>query len=97
MAGRDLRALFNTNGRQVEACEAFTNWQGQWQIVQAALIEHLDRITTPGFTVEDLEAPRNNILVLHGVGGSGRRRCRGPWGRPSPVPRARPARWGEPV
>ncbi|WPW33212.1 hypothetical protein P6B95_41600 [Streptomyces atratus] len=32
--------------------------KAQWQIVQAALGEHLARITGTGLTVEDLEAPR---------------------------------------
>ncbi|MEU6019719.1 hypothetical protein ABZ826_38990 [Streptomyces sp. NPDC047515] len=72
MTGRDLRALFSTNDRQLEAGAVFTNRQGQWQIVQAALGEHLARITGRGFTVEDLEAPRTSVLVFHGVGGIGK-------------------------
>ncbi|MFJ5548678.1 hypothetical protein [Streptomyces sp. NPDC093225] len=97
MAGRDLRALFSTNDRQVEAGEAFTNRQGQWQIVQAALGEHLARITAAGFTVEDLEAPRNNILVMHGVGGIGKTTLSRTLEAALAGAEGRPARWGEPV
>ncbi|MGY4966599.1 ATP/GTP-binding protein [Streptomyces sp. 900105245] len=97
MAGRDLRALFSTNDRQVEAGEAFTNRQGQWQIVQAALGEHLARFTAPGFTVEDLEAPRNNILVMHGVGGIGKTTLSRTLEAALAGSEGRPARWGEPV
>lgn len=72
MTGRDLRALFSTNDRQLEAGTVFTNRQDQWSIVQDALSEHLARIATPGFSVQDLEAPRTNLLVFHGVGGIGK-------------------------
>ncbi|WP_327364959.1 hypothetical protein [Streptomyces sp. NBC_01296] len=97
MAGRDLRALFSTNDRNVSATEAFTNRQGQWQIVQAALGEHLARITAPGFTVEDLEAPRNNILVMHGVGGIGKTTLSRTLEAAIAGAESRPARWGAPV
>ncbi|WP_406514555.1 ATP/GTP-binding protein [Streptomyces sp. NBC_00161] len=89
--------MFGTNDRQVEAGEAFTNRQGQWQIVQAALVEHLARITAPGFTVEDLEAPRNNILVMHGVGGIGKTTLSRTLEAAIASAESRPARWGEPV
>ncbi|GAA0454538.1 ATP/GTP-binding protein [Streptomyces olivaceiscleroticus] len=72
MAGRDLRALFSSNDRSLAASEAFTNRQGQWQAVTDALGEHLRRLTDPAFDVEDLEAPRRNVLVFHGVGGIGK-------------------------
>ncbi|MFG2631050.1 ATP/GTP-binding protein [Streptomyces sp. NPDC048473] len=96
MAGRDLRALFSTNDRQLEAGEAFTNRQGQWQIVQAVLGEHLARITGPGFTVEDLEAPRTNVLVFHGVGGIGKTTLSRTLEAALTDAEGRPARWGEP-
>ncbi|MFJ5535154.1 hypothetical protein [Streptomyces sp. NPDC093261] len=78
--GRDLRALFSTNDRTVSAEEAFANRQAQWNLVADALAEHLQRISSPGFDLEDLEAPRNNVIVLHGVGGIGKN---------TPVPQAR--------
>ncbi|MEU1520378.1 ATP/GTP-binding protein [Streptomyces sp. NPDC005811] len=95
MAGRDLRALFSTNDRQLEVGEAFTNRQGQWQIVQAALGEHLARVTAPGFDVEDLEAPRTNILAFHGVGGIGKSTLSRTLESALAGAEGRPARWGE--
>ena len=52
--------------------EAFTNRQLQWELVTVALTEHLRQITEPGFDVEDLERPRTNVMVFHGVGGIGK-------------------------
>ncbi|MGW9618736.1 ATP/GTP-binding protein [Streptomyces diastaticus] len=72
MAGRDLRALFSSNDRGMSTAEVFTNRQAQWDLVAAALAEHLEHISAPGFDVEDLEAPRTNVLVFHGVGGIGK-------------------------
>lgn len=72
MAGRDLRALFSTNDPRLEAGEAFTNRQMQWELVAAALTGHLQRTADPAFDVEDLEAPRDNVMVFHGVGGIGK-------------------------
>ena len=70
--GRDLRAVFGSNDRGLAADEVFANRQAQWQAVVAALGDHLGRITSPGFDIEDLEAPRHNTLVFHGVGGIGK-------------------------
>ncbi|MFH9959051.1 ATP/GTP-binding protein [Streptomyces roseolus] len=97
MAGRDLRALFSTNDRQLSASEAFTNRHGQWQLVQDALAEHLARIAAPGFDVEDLEAPRSNVLVFHGVGGIGKTTLSRTLEAVLAQSGQRPARWGEPV
>ncbi|MFE6849053.1 ATP/GTP-binding protein [Streptomyces sp. NPDC057686] len=97
MAGRDLRALFSTNDRQLEAGEAFTNRQGQWQIVQAALGDHLARISAASFDVEDLEAPRNNLLVFHGVGGIGKTTLSRTLEAALAGSESRPARWGKPA
>ncbi|MEH0520630.1 ATP/GTP-binding protein [Streptomyces stelliscabiei] len=72
MAGRDLRTLFSSNDRSIAASEAFTNRQAQWQAVTAGLAEHIRHMTRADFDVEDLEAPRRNILVFHGVGGIGK-------------------------
>ncbi|MEV6840874.1 ATP/GTP-binding protein [Streptomyces sp. NPDC051133] len=97
MAGRDLRALFSTNDRQMEVGEAFTNRQGQWQIVQAALGEHLSRITAGAIDVEDVEAPRTNVLVFHGVGGIGKTTLSRMLESALADAESRPARWGEPA
>ncbi|MEU5971946.1 ATP/GTP-binding protein [Streptomyces globisporus] len=96
MAGRDLRALFSTNDRQLEAGEAFTNRQLQWELVAAALTGHLQSTAGPAFDVEDLEAPRDNIMVFHGVGGIGKttlsRKLEAALAGPG-----RPAQWGAPT
>ncbi|MFF0087358.1 hypothetical protein ACFYR1_48110 [Streptomyces canus] len=88
--GRDLRALFSTNDRSVQAAEAFTNRSSQWETVAAALTEHLQHVGAPGFDPEDLEAPRNHVLVFHGVGGIGKTPCPGRWRQRSPTPDAAP-------
>ncbi|WP_190137850.1 ATP/GTP-binding protein [Streptomyces longispororuber] len=96
MAGRDLRALFSTNDRGVQCVEAFTNRQMQWELVAAALGEHLRHTAGPGFDVEDLEAPRDNIMVFHGVGGIGKTTL----SRKLEAALAsadRPVQWGEPA
>ncbi|WP_030019404.1 hypothetical protein [Streptomyces monomycini] len=72
MAGRDLKALFASNDRGLAAVEAFTNRGAQWQAVTDALTEHLHHIRDPGFDVQDLEAPRRNVLTFYGVGGIGK-------------------------
>ncbi|MDQ8707576.1 ATP/GTP-binding protein [Streptomyces sp. LHD-70] len=97
MAGRDLRALFSTNDRQLEAGEAFTDRHGQWEFVQSALSEHLAHVTAPGFDVEDLEAPRTNLLVFHGVGGIGKTTLSRTLEAALADSAGRPARWGEPT
>ncbi|MBE8477727.1 MULTISPECIES: hypothetical protein [Streptomyces] len=72
MDDRDLRTLFSSNDRSISASEAFTNRQAQWQTVTECLAEHLSRVSAPGFDAEDLESPRRNVLVFHGVGGIGK-------------------------
>ncbi|MGW1910332.1 ATP/GTP-binding protein [Streptomyces sp. NPDC002076] len=94
--GRDLRALFSTNDRTVTAEEAFTNRQAQWDLVADALTEHLQRISSPGFDVEDLEAPRNNVIVLHGVGGIGKTTLSRQLEAALADAGQRPPQWGEP-
>ncbi|MFD5512140.1 ATP/GTP-binding protein [Streptomyces sp. NPDC127051] len=97
MAGRDLRALFSTNDRQLEAAEAFTNRQAQWELVAATLAEHLRHVAEPGFDVEDLERPRNNVIVFHGVGGIGKTTLSRKLEAALAGADQRPAQWGEPA
>ncbi|MBM7167553.1 ATP/GTP-binding protein [Streptomyces sp. G44] len=97
MAGRDLRALFSTNDRGLTAVEAFTNRQLQWELVAAALVEHLRQITEPGFDVEDLERPRHNVMVFHGVGGIGKTTLSPKLEAALAGADQRPAQWGEPA
>ncbi|MFJ8719562.1 hypothetical protein ACIRD9_41490 [Streptomyces violaceus] len=49
----------------MRADEAFTNRSSQLELVAAALTEHLQHISGPGFDAEDLEGPRANALVFH--------------------------------
>ena len=70
--GRDLRTVFGSNERGLTADEVFTDRTAQWQAVVAALAEHIARTTRPAFDVEDMEAPRHNVLVFHGAGGIGK-------------------------
>lgn len=97
VAGRDLRALFSTNDRNLTTEEAFTNRQAQWELIAAALTEYLRHTADPAFDVEDLEAPRNNVMVFHGVGGIGKttlsRKLEAALGSAD----RRPAQWGEPT
>jgi hypothetical protein len=37
VAGRDLRALFGSNDMEIDAPEAFTDREAQWQAVTTAL------------------------------------------------------------
>ncbi|MEV0449869.1 ATP/GTP-binding protein [Streptomyces sp. NPDC050600] len=96
MAGRDLRALFSSNDRMSTA-EAFTNRQAQWELTAAALAEHLGHIAAPGFDIEDLEAPRHNIIVFHGVGGIGKTTLSRKLEAALGGAEHRPAQWGEPT
>ncbi|MFJ9777868.1 ATP/GTP-binding protein [Kitasatospora sp. NPDC101157] len=93
---RDLRALFGSN-EQVDAGEAFTNRQAQWNAVASALTEHLTRITDPAFDVQDLEAPRHNVIVFHGVGGIGKSTLSRKLEAALTDTARRPAQWGEPA
>ncbi|MCQ8194640.1 ATP/GTP-binding protein [Streptomyces rugosispiralis] len=97
MSGRDLRALFSTNDRGLTAAEAFTNRELQWDLVGAALAEHLRRIADPGFSVEDLEAARDNVIVFHGVGGIGKTTLSRKLEAALTGAEHRPVQWGEPA
>lgn len=97
MAGRDLRALFSTNDRGLEATEAFTNRQSQWELVAGALTGHLRLITEPGFDIEDLERPRRNVMVFHGVGGIGKTTLSRKLEAALTGADQRPVQWGEPA
>ncbi|MFE5163246.1 hypothetical protein ACFRNT_33120 [Streptomyces sp. NPDC056697] len=59
----DLRALFSSND-PIDASEAFTNRQHQWEFVATALEEHLRHVTAAGFDPADLEAPRTHLIVF---------------------------------
>ncbi|GAA2522858.1 ATP/GTP-binding protein [Streptomyces longisporus] len=92
----DLRALFSSN-HPVGSSEAFTNRQSQWHLVATAIEEHLQHLAAPGFDVEDLEAPRNNLIVFHGVGGVGKSTLLRKIEASLTDAEQRPVQWGEPA
>ncbi|MEW1551838.1 tetratricopeptide repeat protein [Streptomyces tsukubensis] len=93
----DLRALFSSNNPEFDVDEAFTNRERQWALVSAALEQHLRRVHDPAFDVEDLEAPRTNVLVFHGVGGVGKSTLLRKVEATLTTAEHRPAQWGEPT
>ncbi|MGW3563507.1 ATP/GTP-binding protein [Streptomyces sp. NPDC000941] len=97
MAGRDLRTLFSTNDRSLDTSEAFTNRQAQWNLVAAMLTAHLRATADPGFTADDFEAPRDNVLVFHGVGGIGKSTFSRKLEAALTATEHRPAQWGTPT
>ncbi|MQS17862.1 ATP/GTP-binding protein [Streptomyces kaniharaensis] len=96
MAGRDLRALFGSNDRSLGTEEAFTNREGQWAQVAAALAEHLAHVVADGFDVQDLETARRNVLVFHGIGGVGKTTLSRKLEAALTASEHRPTQWGEP-
>ncbi|MFC5724148.1 ATP/GTP-binding protein [Streptomyces gamaensis] len=92
----DLRALFSSND-PFDADEAFTNRQRQWELVTSALAEHLRHIADPAFDVEDLEAPRDNVTVFHGVGGVGKSTLMRKIEAALACDGQRPVQWGAPA
>ncbi|MER6075900.1 hypothetical protein ABT187_45575 [Streptomyces sp. NPDC001817] len=95
--GRDLRALFSTNDSALGASEAFTNREMQWELLAAALASHMRTTTDPGFDVEDMVAPRDNVIVFHGVGGIGKTTLSRKLEAALADAGRRPAQWGEPA
>ncbi|MGW7328139.1 ATP/GTP-binding protein [Streptomyces sp. NPDC054840] len=93
----DLRALFSSNNPAFDAAEAFTDRQHQWALVASALDEHLRRASVPGFDVEDLEAPRTNVIVFHGVGGVGKSTLLRKIEAALSAAENRPDQWGAPT
>ncbi|MFJ2406627.1 ATP/GTP-binding protein [Streptomyces xanthochromogenes] len=92
----DLRTLFGSND-PIESGEAFTNRQAQWERVASALDRHLWRLNDPSFNVEDLEAPRTNVIMFHGVGGVGKSTLLRKIEAALTSAEQRPAQWGAPA
>ncbi|WP_369383166.1 ATP/GTP-binding protein [Streptomyces sp. cg36] len=88
--------LFSANHAHWDANEAFTNRQAQWHELTMALTQHLQRIGDPHFDAEDIEAPRRNILVFHGVGGIGKTTLSRKIEASLLNSTQRPPQWGEP-
>ncbi|MFC8660826.1 hypothetical protein [Streptomyces sp. NPDC057199] len=81
----------------MQTAEAFTNRSSQWETVAAALTEHLQHISSPAFDPEDLEAPRNHVLVFHGVGGIGKTTLSRTLEAALADAGRRPSQWGAPA
>ncbi|MEN2424337.1 hypothetical protein AABB02_40330 [Streptomyces rimosus] len=92
----DLRALFSSSDPVGER-EAFTNRQAQWTVVATAIEEHLRRLADPAFNVEDLEAPRTNILTFFGAGGIGKSTLLRKLEATLTEAEQRPQQWGAPA
>ncbi|MFI5753073.1 hypothetical protein ACIBBE_46415 [Streptomyces sp. NPDC051644] len=94
----DLHTLFSSNDPAgYDAVEAFTDRQDQWTEVAAALGAHLQHVARPGFDVEDLESPRTNLLMFHGVGGAGKSTLLRKIEAALTAAEDRPAQWGAPA
>ncbi|MFI6587446.1 ATP/GTP-binding protein [Embleya sp. NPDC050493] len=89
--------MFGTNDERLSTDEAFVNRQAQWLLFADALAGHLRHVTDPGFDVEDLEAPRDNVLVFHGIGGIGKSTLSRKLEAALAGAEHRPAQWGEPA
>ncbi|MEV6682696.1 ATP/GTP-binding protein [Streptomyces erythrochromogenes] len=81
----------------MSATEAFTNRQRQWDLVASALQEHLRHVAGERFDVEDLESPRTNVIVFHGLGGVGKTTLSRKLEAALAASEQRPAQWGEPA
>src|SRR4051812_42150166 len=94
----DLRALFSSNdASSFDTDEAFTDRGHQWAIVAAAVEEHLHRLADLAFDAEDLERPRTNLVVFHGVGGVGKSTLMRKLEAALTTDDARPPQWGAPA
>ncbi|MEU3407550.1 ATP/GTP-binding protein [Streptomyces sp. NPDC006670] len=94
----DLRALFSSNNpSEYDVVEAFTDRQHQWAVVAAALGEHLHKVAGPGIDIEDLEAPRTNVIMFHGVGGAGKSTLLRKIEAALSAAEDSPAQWGTPA
>ncbi|MFB6814376.1 ATP/GTP-binding protein [Streptomyces sp. NPDC056347] len=94
----NLRALFSSNDPSAfDVSEAFTDRNSQWSVVAAALEEHLRRVADGSIDVEDLEAPRTNVIVFHGIGGVGKSTLLRKIEAALTAAEQRPEQWGAPA
>ncbi|MFE7513103.1 ATP/GTP-binding protein [Streptomyces sp. NPDC057540] len=94
----NLRALFSSNDPSAfDVSEAFTDRNSQWAVVAASLEDHLRRVADGSIDVEDLEAPRTNMIVFHGVGGVGKSTLLRKIEAALTAAEHRPEQWGAPT
>lgn len=72
MPRSDLRSLFRSNQQNLTAEDVFADRMDEWESVARSLLAHAAAVRAPGFSVEDFESPRRNVLVFYGVGGIGK-------------------------
>lgn len=72
MPRSDLRSLFRSNQPGLNAEDVFADRVDEWEAVARSLSAHAAALREPGFSVEDFEQPRRNVLVFYGVGGIGK-------------------------
>jgi hypothetical protein len=72
MSRSDLRALFRSNDRNLKAIDVFANRENEWAAVTSSIANRVVANRQASFDVEDLEAPRRNVLTFYGVGGIGK-------------------------
>ncbi|MFF8591344.1 ATP/GTP-binding protein [Streptomyces sp. NPDC015220] len=64
--------MFRSNDREVKAVDYFADRLDEWQSVARSLSHLVQATRQQGFDVQDLEAPRRNVLTFYGVGGIGK-------------------------
>jgi hypothetical protein len=68
----DLGLLFATNADGVEAVKIFVNRDSERDAFDDAVHRHHSAVNAVGFDVQDVLAPRRNVLTFYGVGGVGK-------------------------
>jgi hypothetical protein len=68
----DLGLLFSTNAPDLEAVRIFVDRVPEQKAFDTAVQAHRASLRSSGFDVEDVVAPRVNVLVYYGVGGVGK-------------------------
>jgi hypothetical protein len=89
----DLRALFRTNSRALASVDVFANREEEWAAVARSLACLVTTRRDPAFDVEDVQAPRRNVLVFYGVGGIGKTTLSQQINGHLTDPEAGPAQW----
>jgi len=70
--GPDLASLFATNAQDLEAVRVFVDRDDQREAFDGAVRLHWAQTCQSAFDVQDMLAPRRNVLMFYGVGGVGK-------------------------
>ncbi|WP_305783963.1 hypothetical protein [Symbioplanes lichenis] len=68
----DLGLLFDSNAPDLQAVRTFVDRMPEQRAFDAAVLGHRSRWQAQGTDVQDVVAPRDNVLVYYGVGGVGK-------------------------